>query len=85
MSDVVWSSQKKCNLLPNPSFLFVYSCWRPEEFIYCQDPVDHAGNHSAYVEMGHGCVGVSFILTTTFFVLYLIKHFNLLTFFFFTL
>ncbi|XP_061672557.1 TM2 domain-containing protein 2 isoform X2 [Syngnathoides biaculeatus] len=30
---------------------------RPEEFIYCQDPVDHAGNHSALLEMGHGCVG----------------------------
>ncbi|XP_061907043.1 TM2 domain-containing protein 2 isoform X1 [Entelurus aequoreus] len=29
----------------------------PEEFIYCQDPVDHAGNHSAFLEMGHGCVG----------------------------
>ncbi|KAM4745420.1 TM2 domain-containing protein 2 [Anableps anableps] len=29
----------------------------PEEFIYCQEPVDHAGNYSAYQEMGHGCVG----------------------------
>ncbi|XP_054630964.1 TM2 domain-containing protein 2 [Dunckerocampus dactyliophorus] len=29
----------------------------PEEFIYCQDPVDHAGNHSAFLDMGHGCVG----------------------------
>ncbi|KAK2837739.1 hypothetical protein Q5P01_014951 [Channa striata] len=29
----------------------------PEEFIYCQEPVDHAGNHSAFLEMGHGCVG----------------------------
>lgn len=29
----------------------------PEEFIYCQDPVDHAGNYTAYQEMGHGCVG----------------------------
>ncbi|XP_041855287.1 TM2 domain-containing protein 2 [Melanotaenia boesemani] len=29
----------------------------PEEFIYCQDPVDHAGNYSAFQEMGHGCVG----------------------------
>uniref|UniRef100_A0A3Q1GG93 TM2 domain-containing protein 2 n=1 Tax=Acanthochromis polyacanthus TaxID=80966 RepID=A0A3Q1GG93_9TELE len=29
----------------------------PEEFIYCQDPVDHAGNYTAYQELGHGCVG----------------------------
>ncbi|XP_041643385.1 TM2 domain-containing protein 2 [Cheilinus undulatus] len=29
----------------------------PEEFIYCQDPVDHAGNNSAYLELGYGCVG----------------------------
>ncbi|KAM3611768.1 uncharacterized protein V6R79_023980 [Siganus canaliculatus] len=29
----------------------------PEEFIYCQDPVDHAGNLSAFQELGHGCVG----------------------------
>ncbi|XP_062274078.1 TM2 domain-containing protein 2 [Scomber scombrus] len=39
---------------PSPVVLCSYL---PEEFIYCQDPVDHAGNHSAYVEMGHGCVG----------------------------
>lgn len=32
---------------------------RPEEFIYCQDPVDHAGNLSAYLELGHGCVSVT--------------------------
>ncbi|KAK7933221.1 hypothetical protein WMY93_004117 [Mugilogobius chulae] len=29
----------------------------PEEFVYCQDPVDHAGNYTAQVELGHGCVG----------------------------
>ncbi|XP_037114727.1 TM2 domain-containing protein 2 [Syngnathus acus] len=35
----------------------VLCSYLPEEFIYCQDPVDHAGNLSAYLEMGHGCVG----------------------------
>ncbi|XP_077418565.1 TM2 domain-containing protein 2 [Vanacampus margaritifer] len=35
----------------------VLCSYLPEEFIYCQDPVDHAGNHSAFLEMGHGCVG----------------------------
>ncbi|XP_051277499.1 TM2 domain-containing protein 2 isoform X2 [Dicentrarchus labrax] len=39
---------------PSPVVLCSYL---PEEFIYCQDPVDHAGNHSAHQELGHGCVG----------------------------
>ncbi|XP_040898858.1 TM2 domain-containing protein 2 [Toxotes jaculatrix] len=39
---------------PSPVVLCSYL---PEEFIYCQDPVDHAGNHTALQEMGHGCVG----------------------------
>lgn len=39
---------------PSPVVLCSYL---PEEFIYCQDPVDHANNHSAFLEMGHGCVG----------------------------
>lgn len=39
---------------PSPVVLCSYL---PEEFIYCQDPVDHAGNHTALLEMGHGCVG----------------------------
>ncbi|XP_045891566.1 TM2 domain-containing protein 2 [Micropterus dolomieu] len=39
---------------PSPVVLCSYL---PEEFIYCQDPVDHAGNHSAFLELGHGCVG----------------------------
>ncbi|XP_019716577.1 TM2 domain-containing protein 2 [Hippocampus comes] len=34
----------------------VLCSYLPEEFIYCQDPVDHAGNQSAFLEMGHGCV-----------------------------
>ncbi|XP_076023558.1 TM2 domain-containing protein 2 [Genypterus blacodes] len=39
---------------PSPVVLCSYL---PEEFIFCQEPVDHAGNHSAFAEMGHGCVG----------------------------
>uniref|UniRef100_A0A8C7X512 TM2 domain-containing protein 2 n=1 Tax=Oryzias sinensis TaxID=183150 RepID=A0A8C7X512_9TELE len=39
---------------PSPVVLCQYL---PEEFIYCQDPVDHAGNYSAFQEMDHGCVG----------------------------
>ncbi|XP_003974646.1 TM2 domain-containing protein 2 [Takifugu rubripes] len=39
---------------PSPVVLCSYL---PEEFIYCQDPVDHAGNQSALQEMGHGCLG----------------------------
>ncbi|XP_040011766.1 TM2 domain-containing protein 2 [Xiphias gladius] len=39
---------------PSPVVLCSYL---PEEFIYCQDPVDHAGNLSAFQEMGHGCFG----------------------------
>lgn len=39
---------------PSPVVLCSYL---PEEFIFCQDPVDHAGNYSAFQEMGHGCVG----------------------------
>ncbi|XP_072289405.1 TM2 domain-containing protein 2 [Eucyclogobius newberryi] len=39
---------------PSPVVLCSYL---PEEFIYCQDPVDHAGNYTAREELGHGCVG----------------------------
>lgn len=39
---------------PSPVVLCSYL---PEEFIYCQDPVDHAGNYTALQELGHGCVG----------------------------
>lgn len=39
---------------PSPVVLCRYL---PEEFIYCQEPVDHAGNYSAYLEVLHGCVG----------------------------
>lgn len=39
---------------PSPVVLCSYL---PEEFIQCQDPVDHAGNLSALQELGHGCLG----------------------------
>ncbi|XP_058492780.1 TM2 domain-containing protein 2 [Solea solea] len=39
---------------PSPVVLCSYL---PEEFIFCQDPVDHAGNYTALQEMGHGCAG----------------------------
>ncbi|XP_038132043.1 TM2 domain-containing protein 2 [Cyprinodon tularosa] len=39
---------------PSPVVLCRYL---PEEFIYCQEPVDHAGNDSALREMEYGCVG----------------------------
>ncbi|MBN3316467.1 TM2D2 protein, partial [Atractosteus spatula] len=40
----------------DPTSPVVLCEYLPEEFIYCQEPVDHAGNHTAFVEMGHGCV-----------------------------
>ncbi|KAG7489270.1 TM2 domain-containing protein 2 [Solea senegalensis] len=39
---------------PSPVVLCSYL---PEEFIFCQDPVDHAGNYTALQELGHGCAG----------------------------
>uniref|UniRef100_A0A8C1QNE1 TM2 domain-containing protein 2 n=1 Tax=Cyprinus carpio TaxID=7962 RepID=A0A8C1QNE1_CYPCA len=38
---------------PSPVVLCRYL---PEEFIFCQDPVDHGGNVSAFQELGYGCV-----------------------------
>uniref|UniRef100_A0A4W5LYV9 TM2 domain-containing protein 2 n=1 Tax=Hucho hucho TaxID=62062 RepID=A0A4W5LYV9_9TELE len=37
---------------PSPVVLCSYL---PDEFIHCQDPVDHAQNSTAILEMGHGC------------------------------
>ncbi|XP_063050410.1 TM2 domain-containing protein 2-like [Engraulis encrasicolus] len=34
----------------------VLCSYLPEEFVFCQEPVDHAGNYTAYQELGHGCV-----------------------------
>uniref|UniRef100_A0A8C6MES9 Uncharacterized protein n=1 Tax=Nothobranchius furzeri TaxID=105023 RepID=A0A8C6MES9_NOTFU len=42
-----------------PASPVVLCSYLPDEFIYCQEPVDHAGNYSAFQETGHGCVGVS--------------------------
>ncbi|KAL4635969.1 TM2 domain-containing protein 2 [Arapaima gigas] len=39
---------------PSPVVLCSYL---PEEFIYCQEPVDHVGNVTAFQELGHGCFG----------------------------
>lgn len=30
----------------------------PEEFVECEEPVDHGGNATAQQELGHGCVKV---------------------------
>uniref|UniRef100_A0A4W4H3Y9 TM2 domain-containing protein 2 n=1 Tax=Electrophorus electricus TaxID=8005 RepID=A0A4W4H3Y9_ELEEL len=40
----------------NPPSPVVLCRYLPEEFIYCHDPVDHDGNVTAFIEMGHGCV-----------------------------
>ncbi|XP_053944894.1 TM2 domain-containing protein 2 isoform X2 [Cuculus canorus] len=34
----------------------------PEEFVECEDPVDHGGNATAQQELGHGCVKVHWTL-----------------------
>ncbi|MBN3296943.1 TM2 domain-containing protein 2 [Amia ocellicauda] len=40
----------------DPFSPLVLCSFLPEEFIYCQEPVDHTGNQSAKDEMHHGCV-----------------------------
>ncbi|XP_060762678.1 TM2 domain-containing protein 2 isoform X2 [Neoarius graeffei] len=42
----------------NPPSPVVLCRFLPEEFIYCRDPVDHDGNHTALLELGHGCVKI---------------------------
>ncbi|KAJ8005882.1 hypothetical protein DPEC_G00122520 [Dallia pectoralis] len=39
----------------NPPSPVVLCRFLPDEFVHCQDPVDHAQNHTAVQEMGHGC------------------------------
>lgn len=34
--------------------------FRPDEFIECEDPVDHVGNATASQELGYGCLKVGF-------------------------
>jgi hypothetical protein len=36
--------------------------YRPDEFIECEDPVDHVGNTTASQELGYGCLKVSVLL-----------------------
>lgn len=36
--------------------------YRPDEFIECEDPVDHVGNTTAFQELGYGCLKVGFCL-----------------------
>lgn len=36
--------------------------YRPDEFIECDDPVDHVGNTTASQELGYGCLKVGFVL-----------------------
>lgn len=50
-------SENNKTLVYRPPSPVVLCSYLPEEFIYCQDPVDHAGNYSAFQELGHGCVG----------------------------
>ncbi|XP_028852454.1 TM2 domain-containing protein 2 [Denticeps clupeoides] len=40
----------------NPASPVVLCRYLPDEFIFCQEPVDHAGNYTAFQELGHGCV-----------------------------
>ncbi|MBN3292681.1 TM2D2 protein, partial [Polypterus senegalus] len=40
----------------DPTSPLVLCSYLPEEFIECDEPVDHAGNVSAQAGLGHGCV-----------------------------
>lgn len=40
----------------DPSSPLILCNFLPEEFIECDDPVDHAGNATAQAELGYGCV-----------------------------
>ncbi|KAK9880183.1 hypothetical protein WA026_010056 [Henosepilachna vigintioctopunctata] len=40
----------------NPLGPLVKCSFLPNEFIECQEPVDHKGNESARLELGYGCV-----------------------------
>lgn len=34
----------------------IFCAYLPDEFIQCEEPVDHVGNATAYQELGHGCL-----------------------------
>ena len=36
--------------------------YRTDEFIECEDPVDHVVNTTAFQELGYGCLKVGFCL-----------------------
>ncbi|KAM6294701.1 TM2 domain-containing protein 2 [Aegotheles albertisi] len=40
----------------DPRAPLVLCTYLPEEFVECEDPVDHGGNATAQQELGHGCV-----------------------------
>ncbi|KAM9368549.1 TM2 domain-containing protein 2 [Phaethornis superciliosus] len=40
----------------DPRSPLVLCTYLPEEFVECEEPVDHGGNATAQQELGHGCV-----------------------------
>ncbi|NXD27607.1 TM2D2 protein, partial [Spelaeornis formosus] len=40
----------------DPRAPLVLCTYLPEEFVECEEPVDHGGNATAQQELGHGCV-----------------------------
>ncbi|KAM6341718.1 TM2 domain-containing protein 2 [Podargus strigoides] len=40
----------------DPRAPLVLCAYLPEEFVECEEPVDHGGNATAQQELGHGCV-----------------------------
>ncbi|XP_051496810.1 TM2 domain-containing protein 2 isoform X1 [Apus apus] len=42
----------------DPRAPLVLCTYLPEEFVECEEPVDHGGNATAQQELGHGCVKV---------------------------
>ncbi|XP_048847063.1 TM2 domain-containing protein 2 [Brienomyrus brachyistius] len=44
------------SLVYNPPSPVVLCSYLPDEFVTCQEPVDHQGNSTAFQGTGHGCV-----------------------------
>ncbi|NWT61219.1 TM2D2 protein, partial [Erythrocercus mccallii] len=40
----------------DPRAPLVLCTYLPDEFVECEEPVDHGGNATAQQELGHGCV-----------------------------
>ncbi|KAJ8380030.1 hypothetical protein SKAU_G00008080 [Synaphobranchus kaupii] len=51
-----WKQRRNHTWKQRPPSPVVPCSYLPDEFIYCQAPVDHAGNMTAFQELGHGCV-----------------------------